>query len=88
LAAERISTTNGLIATISYGVIFTFIQSYEYIIAPFSINDGIFGSLFFMLTGFHGIHVLVGSIFLLVCLHRQLKYHFTRRQHVGLECAI
>jgi cytochrome c oxidase subunit 3 len=56
LAGERLSTTNGLVATITYGTIFTFVQGYEYNVAPFSINDGIFGSLFFMLTGFHGIH--------------------------------
>jgi heme/copper-type cytochrome/quinol oxidase subunit 3 len=53
------ATTNGLVATITYGVIFTCIQAYEYNVAPFSINDGIFGSLFFMLTGFHGIHGMV-----------------------------
>jgi cytochrome c oxidase subunit 3 len=71
-----------------YGLIFTVVQAYEYNIAPFSINDGIFGSLFFMLTGFHGFHVLVGTIFLIVCLYRQINYHFTRRQHVGLEACI
>jgi len=88
LAGERVATTNGIIATVLYGVIFSFVQGYEYNVAPFSINDGIFGSLFFMLTGFHGIHVAVGTIFLMVCLYRQVKYHFTRRQHVGFECAI
>lgn len=56
LAGERATTTNGLFATITYGGIFTFVQAYEYNVAPFSINDGIFGSLFFMLTGFHGFH--------------------------------
>jgi cytochrome c oxidase subunit 3 len=56
LAGERATTTNGLLATIIYGIIFTFIQAYEYNVASFSINDGIFGSLFFMLTGFHGFH--------------------------------
>jgi cytochrome c oxidase subunit 3 len=64
------------------------VQGYEYQNALFSINDGIFGSLFFMLTGFHGFHVLVGTIFLIVCLYRQINYHFTRRQHVGLEACI
>jgi cytochrome c oxidase subunit 3 len=59
LAGERASTTNGLFATISYGTIFTFVQMYEYNVATFSINDGIFGSLFFMLTGFHGFHVIL-----------------------------
>jgi heme/copper-type cytochrome/quinol oxidase subunit 3 len=74
--------------TIYYGGIFTYIQALEYCVAPFSINDGVFGSLFFMLTGFHGFHVLVGSIFLAVCFQRQINYHFTVRQHVGLECGI
>lgn len=59
LAGERATTTNGLLATITYGGIFTFVQAYEYNVAPFSINDGIFGSLFFMLTGFHGFHGLM-----------------------------
>ena len=80
--------TYGLLATISYGVLFTSIQYYEYTVAPFSMNDGIFGSLFYMLTGFHGIHVLVGTIFLSICLIRHLRLHFTINHHVGLECAI
>ena len=63
LAGERTTTTNGLVATIIYGIIFTFVQTYEYNIAPFSINDGVFGSLFFMLTGFHGFHVILFFIF-------------------------
>ena len=88
LAGERAATINGIIWTVGYGVLFTCIQAYEYNEAPFSINDGIFGSLFFMLTGFHGFHVFVGSIFLLVCLYRQVNYHFTRKQHVGFECGI
>ena len=88
LAGKRETTINGIIWTVAYGLLFTCVQAYEYNCAPFSINDGIFGSLFFMLTGFHGFHVLVGSIFLLICLHRQINYHFTRRQHVGLECGI
>jgi heme/copper-type cytochrome/quinol oxidase subunit 3 len=88
LAGERLATINGIIWTVGYGLLFTCIQAYEYFWAPFSMNDGVFGSLFFMLTGFHGFHVFVGSIFLLVCLSRQVNYHFTRRQHVGFECGI
>jgi len=88
LVGERNSMTKGFIATIAYGVIFTFVQLYEYNVAPFSINDGIFGSLFFMLTGFHGAHVLIGTIFLIICYYRHLNYQFTINQHVGLECGI
>jgi heme/copper-type cytochrome/quinol oxidase subunit 3 len=80
--------SNSLWATIGYGTLFTCIQYYEYTVAPFSLNDGIFGSLFFVLTGFHGLHVLVGSIFLAVCLLRHINYHFTSNHHVGFEAAI
>jgi cytochrome c oxidase subunit 3 len=62
LSGERVTTTNGIFATVFYGLIFTFVQAYEYNIAPFSINDGIFGSLFFMLTGFHGFHDLLYTL--------------------------
>jgi heme/copper-type cytochrome/quinol oxidase subunit 3 len=55
--------------------------------APFFINDGIYGSLFYLCTGFHGFHVIVGTIFLIVCFFRQLKYHFTVEQHFGFEAA-
>ena len=88
LAGNRSGAIEGLSWTLLYGVLFSSIQVYEYNYAPFSINDGIFGSLFFMLTGFHGLHVVIGSIFILVCLIRHINYHFTCHQHVGLECCI
>lgn len=78
----------GFLITILLGIIFTFIQYYEYNHAAFSICDGIYGSLFYMCTGFHGFHVLVGTIFLIVCFVRLLYRHFTRRHHVGIICAI
>jgi heme/copper-type cytochrome/quinol oxidase subunit 3 len=68
-------------------LIFTCFQLKEYIDAPFAINSGIYGSIFFMATGFHGFHVLVGTLFLIVCLFRQVKFHFTREHHVGFEAA-
>jgi heme/copper-type cytochrome/quinol oxidase subunit 3/predicted secreted protein len=68
--------------------IFMTVQFHEYMFANFSINDGIYGSTFFMLTGFHGIHVLIGSIFLFVCMCRFLLIHFTRAHHFGYEAAI
>ncbi len=77
-----------LFSTISLALLFTAIQLYEYINAPFSISDGIFGSCFFMLTGFHGIHVLVGTIFILVQTIRVIKNHFEIGSHLGFEASI
>ena len=81
----------GLIATVALGALFTFVQAYEYAHAAFAFsrdNGGnIYGSTFFMATGFHGFHVLIGTIFLLVCLFRALKGHFTPQQHFGFEAA-
>ena len=88
LSGSWFEVSKGLYATIVYGTIFTLIQYYEYTVAPFSINDSIYGSLFFILTGFHGIHVLVGTFFLFVCLVRHFKLNFTVNHHVGLEAAI
>lgn len=77
-----------LLVTVVLGVLFTLIQFYEYKHAPFTISDSVYGSTFFLTTGFHGLHVLVGTIFLVVCFIRGYRYHFTRGHHVGLECAI
>ena len=60
----------------------------EYVEAPFTISDGIYGSTFFLATGFHGFHVIVGTLFLFVTLIRHLKYHFLVEHHFGLEAAI
>jgi len=87
IAGDRSYTMLGILYTIVYGSIFTMVQGYEYMMAPFSLNDGIFGSLFFLLTGFHGLHVFIGSLFLLICLVRHLQYHFLVNQHIGFECA-
>lgn len=74
--------------TIVLGCCFTYIQYYEYTNANFSISTSAYGSLFYILTGFHGLHVLVGTLSLFICLIRHAIYHFTRDHHVGLECAI
>jgi len=68
--------------------VFTLIQRYEYIHATFTINDTIYGTTFYVTTGLHGLHVLIGSIFLSVCLIRHIKYHFTYEHHFGFEAAI
>jgi cytochrome c oxidase subunit 3 len=73
--------------TLFLAVTFTGLQAYEYIEAPFSISDGVYGSTFFMATGFHGFHVIVGTIFITVCTVRHLKNHFTKKHHFGFEAA-
>jgi cytochrome c oxidase subunit 3 len=81
----------GLLLTIILGVMFTTIQAYEYGHAAFAFSQqaggNVYGSIFFMATGFHGFHVIVGTIFLTVCLFRALAGHFTPRQHFGFEAA-
>nr|UOR16938.1 cytochrome c oxidase subunit 3 [Aplomya sp.] len=80
-------TTQGLFFTVILGIYFTILQAYEYIEAPFTIADSVYGSTFFMATGFHGIHVLIGTTFLLICLIRHLKNHFSMNHHFGFEAA-
>jgi cytochrome c oxidase subunit 3 len=77
----------GLALTVGLGVLFSFVQAYEYMHAPFAFRDSIYGATFFMATGFHGFHVLVGTIFLLVCLFRAMAGGFTSKQHFGFEAA-
>ena len=81
----------GLIATVALGALFTAVQAYEYAHAAFAFNrdngGNIYGSTFFMATGFHGFHVLIGTIFLLVCLFPALKGPSTPQQHFGFEAA-
>nr|ACA62408.1 cytochrome c oxidase subunit III [Drosophila mojavensis] len=80
-------TTQGLFFTVLLGIYFTILQAYEYIEAPFTIADSVYGSTFFMATGFHGIHVLIGTTFLLICLLRHLNNHFSKNHHFGFEAA-
>ena len=77
----------GLILTILLGAIFTSVQIYEYAVAPFAFKESIYGATFFMATGFHGFHVFVGTVFLIVCLIRALKGQFTPQKHFGFEAA-
>jgi heme/copper-type cytochrome/quinol oxidase subunit 3 len=78
---------DGLDCTIALALAFTALQVYEYSEASFSIADGIYGSTFFMATGFHGFHVIIGTTFITVCKYRLDNYHFTREHHVGFEAA-
>jgi cytochrome c oxidase subunit 3 len=77
----------GLWATIGLGLLFSSIQGYEYWHAPFGFKDNIYTSAFFMATGFHGFHVIVGTIFLAVNLARAYQGDFTPKQHFGFEAA-
>ena len=91
---DREGLKKGLWCTILLGLLFTSIQAYEYAQAPFSFSrlnedlpGNIYGSTFFMATGFHGAHVIIGTIFLIVCLARAYKGEFTPKQHFGFEAA-
>ena len=80
-------TKVGLLLTVLLGFYFTALQALEYYEASFSMADGVYGSTFFIATGFHGLHVIVGTIFLLVCLIRHLKKEFSEEHHFGFEAA-
>jgi len=78
---------NGLILTVILGLIFTGFQAYEYIHATYGLSDGIYGSTFYLATGFHGAHVIIGTCFLLVCFLRVRKGDFSAKTHIGFEAA-
>nr|AML25951.1 cytochrome c oxidase subunit III [Staphylinidae sp. BMNH 1274220] len=80
-------TSQSLIMTVLLGIYFSILQGYEYMEASFTISDAVYGSSFFMATGFHGIHVIIGTTFLLVCLLRHLNNHFSSIHHFGFEAA-
>ncbi len=84
---DRKGLIQGLWLTVALGALFTSVQAYEYIHAPFTFSGGIYGSTFFMATGFHGAHVIIGTIFLMVCLLRAYRGHFKPEQHFGFEAA-
>ena len=87
LENDRKGLVNGLIATVFLGFIFSCFQAYEYHHATFTLDGNIYGSTFYMATGFHGFHVIVGTIFLAVCLFRSMKGHSTSEHHFGFEAS-
>lgn len=87
LSGNRRSSIISLFLTVFLAAIFTLFQLYEYLEAPFTISDGVYGSTFFLSTGFHGFHVFVGTLFLIVCLFRLINNHFTQEHHFGFEAA-
>ena len=77
----------GLLLTVLLGLTFTLCQAHEYLHADFTLSSGMFGSTFYMATGFHGLHVIIGTVFLLVCLGRAHHGHFSATAHFGLTAA-
>mgnify|MGYP003327258522 CR=1 FL=1 len=87
LEDDRKGFIQGLTLTVILGFFFTLLQAYEYHHATFTIDGNIYGSTFYMATGFHGFHVIIGTIFLAVCLYRSIKGHFKPDHHFGFEAA-
>ena len=87
LNAKR-HTIISLSYTIVLAALFTYFQGVEYVTAAFNISDGVYGSCFYMTTGFHGFHVFVGTLALIVSFIRLVFNHFTNTQHFGFESAI
>jgi len=79
--------TQGLFFTVLLGLYFTALQAYEYFEAPFTIADSAYGSTYFVATGFHGIHVIIGTTFLTTCLLRHTTLPFSSNHHFGFEAA-
>ncbi len=89
LKDNRAQLITGLFLTVALGITFLCLQMYEYVHAytelGLTLKTGIYGSTFFMLTGFHGFHVTIGTIMLIVILGRSLKGHFSAHHHFGFE---
>lgn len=88
IQGDRKGAILGTLFTIILAVVFTALQSYEYTEAPFSISDSVYGSAFYASTGLHGLHVIVGTLFILVSCFRIINYHFSRSHALGLESSI
>jgi cytochrome c oxidase subunit 3 len=88
IQGNRKGALYGLVFTVILAIIFTALQGIEYTVSSFTISDGAFGSCFYFGTGFHGLHVMIGTAFLAVGLWRVLAYHSTENHHLGLESGI
>nr|YP_010443042.1 cytochrome c oxidase subunit III [Araeosoma owstoni]UTD49292.1 cytochrome c oxidase subunit III [Araeosoma owstoni] len=87
LAGNRTEAIQALFLTITLGIYFTALQAWEYLDAPFTIADSIYGATFFVATGFHGLHVIIGTTFLSICFLRLINFHFSAHHHFGFEAA-
>ena len=88
IQGNRAGALYGLVATVLLAIVFTLFQGVEYTVSSFTISDGAFGSCFYFGTGFHGLHVIIGTAFIAVGLWRVLAYHSTGNHHLGLESSI
>nr|UAT98544.1 cytochrome c oxidase subunit III [Neoalcathous huangshanana] len=89
ILANKFKLSNkSLLLTVILGIYFTSLQKWEYNQSQFTMSDSIYGSSFFMTTGFHGLHVIIGTMFILVMMMRCMKMHFSKENHFGLEAAI
>jgi len=87
LSGDMKNTAKALLITVLLGATFTVVQAIEYSHAAFALKDGIYPSTFYLATGFHGFHVIVGTLFLLVCWWRTERLEFASTHHVGFEAA-
>jgi len=88
LSKSKRNCVISLIITLIFALFFTILQGFEYITSPFTISDGIYGSCFFLSTGFHGFHVIIGTIAILIAFLRIILNHYTNKHHFGFEAAI
>lgn len=88
IQGNRKGALNGTICTVILAIVFTILQGVEYSVSSFTISDGTFGSCFYFGTGFHGLHVMIGTAFIAVGLWRILAYHSTENHHLGFESSI
>ncbi len=87
LQGQQKLVSKGIGITICLGLLFTAIQAFEYAHASFGFKEGIYASTFYMATGFHGIHVIIGTLFLILCWVRARLGQFTPEGHIGFEAA-
>ena len=88
IQGNRNGALYGLIYTVLLAIVFTALQAIEYSVSSFTMSDGTYGSCFYFGTGFHGLHVIIGTAFIAVGLWRVLAYHSTENHHLGLESSI
>ena len=88
IKGDRKGALDGTFLTVILALVFTLFQGIEYSVSSFTLSDGVFGTCFFFGTGFHGFHVIIGTIFITVGLWRILAYHLTDHHHLGYESAI